>query len=42
MLVDLANTQMMDEGSDIRTMMEKAEGVGKKCVRLFHMSMVNN
>ena len=42
MLVDLANTQMMDEGSDIRTLMEKAEGVGQKGVRLFHMSMVNN
>ena len=42
MLVDMANTQAMDEGTDIRTLMEKAAGVGQKGIRLFHASAVNS
>lgn len=41
MIVDMANAQMMDEGTDIRTLMEKASDVGKKGIRLFHTSTVN-
>lgn len=42
MLVDMANAQMMDEGTDIRTLMEKAAGVGQKGIRLFHTSTVSD
>ena len=42
MLVDMANTQAMDEGTDIRALMEKAAGIGQKGKRLFHASTVNN
>jgi len=42
MLVDMANTQAMDEGTDIRTLMEKTAGVGQKGIRLFHASAVNS
>ena len=42
MLVEMANTQAMDEGTDIRTLMEKAAGVGQKGIRLFHASAVNS
>ena len=42
MLVDMANTQAMDEGTDIRALMEKAAGIGQKGIRLFHASTVNN
>lgn len=42
MLIDMANTQTMDEGTDIRTLMEKAAIVGKTSIRLFHTSTVNS
>ena len=42
MLVDMANTQAMDEGTDIRALMEKAAGIGQKGIRLFHASTVDN
>ena len=41
-LVDMANTQAMDEGTEIRALMEKAAGAGQKGIRLFHASTVNN
>ena len=42
MLVDMANAQAMDEGTDIRALMEKAAGVGKTGIRLFHTSTVSD
>ena len=42
MLVDMANTQALDEGTDIRALMEKAASVGQKGIRLFHASAVNS
>ncbi len=41
MLADMVNAQMMDEGTDIRALMEKAAGAGQKGIRLFHTSTVN-
>ena len=41
-LVDMANAQAMDEGTDIRALMEKAAGVGKTGIRLFHTSTVSD
>ena len=42
MLVEMANAQAMDEGTDIRSLMEKAVEAGKKGMQLFHKSTVSD
>ena len=42
MIVEMANAQAMDEGTDIRSLMEKAVEAGKKGMQLFHKSTVSD
>ena len=42
MLVEMANAQAMDAGTDIRSLMEKAVEAGKKGMQLFHKSTVSD
>ena len=42
MLIEMISAQLMDDGSDIKALMEKAVEAGKNVVQTFHASLVEN
>ena len=42
MLIEMISAQLMDDGSDIKALMEKAVEAGKNGVQTFHASLVEN
>ena len=42
MLIEMCSAQMMDDGSDIKTLMEKAVDAGKNGTQTFHASQISD